>query len=230
MTPVLKNINLTINAGEKVAIVGSSGAGKSTITNLIPRFYDVNEGYITIDQTDIKDVTIKSLRANIGMVLQDSILFSGTLKENIRYGNQTATEAEVFRAAQAARVDEFVKEFPDGFDTEVGERGAKLSGGQKQRIAIARAFLKNPKILILDEATSALDSESENKIQEALDDLMQGRTTVIIAHRLSTIMNADKIVVLNKGEIAEIGTHNELIARNGVYKHLYDEQFKEIPE
>lgn len=227
---VLKNVNLTVIPGQKVAIVGSSGSGKSTLISLIPRFYDPEEGRICIDGEDIRNYKLRSLRQNIGMVLQDTILFSGSLRENIAYGNPKVSEKEIIKAAMEANAYEFIQQLPYGLNTEVGERGVKLSGGQKQRIAITRAFIRNPKILILDEATSSLDSESENLIQEALDRLMKGRTTFIIAHRLSTIINADFIVVVDQGEIKETGTHEELIAIGGIYKHLFDEQFRDIVE
>lgn len=227
---VLKNVNLTVIPGQKVAIVGSSGSGKSTLISLIPRFYDPEEGRICIDGVDIRDYKLRSLRQNIGMVLQDTILFSGSLRENIAYGNPKASEKEIIKAAMDANAYEFIQQLPYGLNTEVGERGVKLSGGQKQRIAITRAFIRNPKILILDEATSSLDSESENLIQEALDRLMKGRTTFIIAHRLSTIINSDFIVVVDQGKIKETGTHEELIAIGGIYKHLFDEQFRDIVE
>ncbi len=225
---VLKNINLKIEAGNKVALVGSSGSGKTTINNLISRFYDPVQGAILLNGNDLRDYKVKSLRQNIGVVMQESILFSGSIEDNIRYGDLKAGSDEIYEAARQANAYNFINELPEGFDTEVGERGVKLSGGQKQRISIARVFIKNPKILILDEATSALDSESENLIQNALDKLMAGRTTIIIAHRLSTIMSADVIVAMENGEIAETGTHKELLARNGVYRKLYDEQFKHI--
>jgi ABC-type multidrug transport system fused ATPase/permease subunit len=224
--PVLQDLDLTIEPETTVALVGPSGAGKSTLASLIPRFFDIQTGAILLDGKDIRDLKLKSLRDHIGLIPQDVILFSGTIGENILYGCPTATEEEVRAAARAANADGFIQAFPEGYDTEVGERGVGLSGGQKQRIAIARAFLKNPGILILDEATSALDSESENLIAEALSNLMQGRTTLIIAHRLSTVMGADRIVVMSEGRIRETGTHGELLQRGGVYTHLCEEQFR----
>ncbi|MTI60454.1 MAG: ABC transporter ATP-binding protein [Firmicutes bacterium] len=227
---VLKNINLKGEPGEKIALVGESGAGKSSLVNLIPRFYDVSGGQILIDEKDIRDFTLKSLRENIGIVLQEPILFSGTLKENILYGNPAASDEEIIKAAKAANAYDFIMELENGFATEVGERGVLLSGGQKQRITITRAFLSDPKILILDEATSSLDSKSENLIQSSLERLMLSRTTFIIAHRLSTIMNVDKIIVLENGEIKEIGNHQELLDKNGIYKKYFEEQFKDALE
>ena len=218
---VLDNINLHINVGENVALVGPSGGGKTTICSLIPRFYEADSGKITIDGTDIKDVTLSSLRENIGIVQQDVYLFSGSVYENIEYGSPGADPEEVYRAARLAGADDFIKSLPDGYDTYVGERGVKLSGGQKQRISIARVFLKNPPILILDEATSALDNESERLVQKSLEELSKGRTTLTIAHRLTTIKNADKIIVLTHEGIAESGTHSELIERGGLYSSLY---------
>ncbi len=225
---VLKNINLKIEKGNTVAIVGPSGAGKTTFCNLIPRFYEVDEGSITIDGKDIRDITLESLRKNIGMVQQDVYMFSGTIAENILYGKPDATMEEIVEAAKLANAHDFIMELENGYDTFVGERGVKLSGGQKQRISIARAFLKNPPILILDEATSALDNESERLVQESLDKLARGRTTLIIAHRLSTIKNADEIVVLTSEGIAERGTHDELMKKGGVYASLYNEGFSEV--
>jgi len=222
-TEVLKNINLTIPKGKTVALVGPSGGGKTTFCNLIPRFYEVDEGSITIDGKDIRKVTLESLRRNIGMVQQDVYLFSGTVEENILYGKPDATHEEVVRAAKLANAHDFIMELENGYNTFVGERGVKLSGGQKQRISIARAFLKNPPILILDEATSALDNESERLVQESLDVLAKGRTTLIIAHRLSTIKNADNIVVLTSNGIEEQGTHDELIKKGGVYASLHSD-------
>ena len=223
--PILKGLSLQINPGEVVAFVGPSGAGKSTLVNLVPRFYDVTGGAIKVDGHNIADVKVKSLRNAIGMVLQDNILFTGTIKDNILYGRPDATDSEIVEAAVAANAHEFIVSLPDGYETEIGERGTKLSGGQKQRLAITRAFLRDPRILILDEATSALDSESEQLIQTALNKLMVGRTTLIIAHRLSTVMHADKIVVLDAGEIVEQGTHAELLAKHGLYYDLYTAQF-----
>ncbi|HHR5781357.1 SAV1866 family putative multidrug efflux ABC transporter [Staphylococcus aureus] len=222
--PILKDINLSIEKGETVAFVGMSGGGKSTLINLIPRFYDVTSGQILIDGHNIKDFLTGSLRNQIGLVQQDNILFSDTVKENILLGRPTATDEEVVEAAKMANAHDFIMNLPQGYDTEVGERGVKLSGGQKQRLSIARIFLNNPPILILDEATSALDLESESIIQEALDVLSKDRTTLIVAHRLSTITHADKIVVIENGHIVETGTHRELIAKQGDYEHLYSIQ------
>ncbi|AXJ33724.1 SAV1866 family putative multidrug efflux ABC transporter [Staphylococcus aureus] len=222
--PILKDINLSIEKGETVAFVGMSGGGKSTLINLIPRFYDVTSGQILIDGHNIKDFLTGSLRNQIGLVQQDNILFSDTVKENILLGRPTATDEEVVEAAKMANAHDFIMNLTQGYDTEVGERGVKLSGGQKQRLSIARIFLNNPPILILDEATSALDLESESIIQEALDVLSKDRTTLIVAHRLSTITHADKIVVIENGHIVETGTHRELIAKQGAYEHLYSIQ------
>ncbi|HDF7007526.1 TPA: SAV1866 family putative multidrug efflux ABC transporter [Staphylococcus aureus] len=222
--PILKDINLSIEKGETVAFVGMSGGGKSTLINLIPRFYDVTSGQILIDGHNIKDFLTGSLRNQIGLVQQDNILFSDTVKENILLGRPTATDEEVVEAAKMANAHDFIMNLPQGYDTEVGERGVKLSGGQKQRLSIARIFLNNPPILILDEATSALDLESESIIQEALDVLSKDRTTLIVAHRLSTITHADKIVVIENGHIVETGTRHELIAKQGAYEHLYSIQ------
>ncbi|HHW9842702.1 TPA: SAV1866 family putative multidrug efflux ABC transporter [Staphylococcus aureus] len=222
--PILKDINLSIEKGETVAFVGMSGGGKSTLINLIPRFYDVTSGQILIDGHNIKDFLTGSLRNQIGLVQQDNILFSDTVKENILLGRPTATDEEVVEVAKVANTHDFIMNLPQGYDTEVGERGVKLSGGQKQRLSIARIFLNNPPILILDEATSALDLESESIIQEALDVLSKDRTTLIVAHRLSTITHADKIVVIENGHIVETGTHRELIAKQGAYEHLYSIQ------
>ncbi len=218
---ILNHINLNIGSGESFALVGPSGGGKTTICNLIPRFYEITSGSIKIDGTDIRDVTLKSLRENIGVVQQDVYLFSGTVRENIEYGRPGATEEEIREAARLAGAESFIDNLPDGFDTYVGERGVKLSGGQKQRISIARVFLKNPKILILDEATSALDNESEFLVQQSLERLSKGRTTITVAHRLTTIKNADKILVVTKDGIAESGTHQELTEKNGIYANMY---------
>ena len=222
---VLHNIYFDAEPGQSVAIVGRSGAGKSTLVNLVPRFYDATEGAVCIDGHDIRDVTLRSLRRNIGMVLQESILFSGSIRDNILYGRASATEDEMRRAAQMAHVDEFVAELPEGYDTIIGERGLSLSGGQRQRLSIARAFLRDPRILILDEATSSLDSGAEHIIQEALRDLMKGRTTLVIAHRLSTIRDCDFVVVLDHGHVVQVGAHDDLIRRKGAYRTLCDEQF-----
>ncbi|EHC3019170.1 ABC transporter ATP-binding protein [Listeria monocytogenes] len=226
---VLNHINLSIKAGETVAFVGPSGAGKTTICNLLPRFYDVSAGEVTIDGENIKRFTLPSLRAQIGVVQQDVFLFSGTVRENIAYGKLDASDEEIEHVVKLAHLSKVVEEMPDGLDTIIGERGVKLSGGQKQRLAIARMFLKNPPILILDEATSALDTETEQVIQASLEELAEGRTTLIIAHRLATIKHADRIIVVNETGIAETGTHNELLAQdNGAYKRLYDAQFNTI--
>ena len=222
---VLSHINLKVKAGQYIALVGSSGAGKSTLCSLIPRFYDVSSGKITIDDIDIRDVTLKSLRNNIGIVQQDVYLFAGTVMDNIRYGKPNATEAEVVVAAQNANAHEFIMELPDGYDTYIGQRGIKLSGGQKQRLSIARVFLKNPPILIFDEATSALDNESEKVVQDSLEKLAKNRTTFVIAHRLSTIRNAEKILVLTENGIAEEGTHQQLLKQEGIYAGFYNMQF-----
>ncbi|MCF6094397.1 ABC transporter ATP-binding protein/permease [Microaerobacter geothermalis] len=224
---VLKNINLHVYPGKKVALVGMSGGGKSSIISLIPRFYDVTSGQVFIDGIDIRDVRLKDLRKQIGMVLQDNILFSGSVKENILMGKPEASMDEVIAAAKAANADVFIRELPQGYDTEIGERGVKLSGGQKQRLAIARVFLKNPPILILDEATSALDLESEQLIQQSLETLAKDRTAIIVAHRLSTITHADLIVVVEDGEIKEQGTHEELMIKEGIYSRLYRVQHLE---
>lgn len=233
--PVLDDITLTIRPGEKVALVGPSGGGKTTMCNLIPRFYDTTRGRILIDGRELKGITLQSLRSNIGIVQQDVYLFSGTVYDNISYGRPEAGREDVIRAAKMAGAHEFISELKDGYDTYVGERGVKLSGGQKQRISIARVFLKNPAILILDEATSALDNESEHIVSQSLERLAQGRTTVTIAHRLTTIQNADRILVLADGHIAEEGSHRELLAKHGIYHQLYmsvqdQDGWQEIPE
>lgn len=223
--PIIDAIDLTINPGETVAFVGMSGGGKSTIISLIPRFYDTTSGQVTIDGNDVRDVTLHSLRSQIGIVLQDNILFSDSVKENILMGRPDATDAQVIEAAKAANAHDFIMSLPNGYDTKVGERGVKLSGGQKQRVAIARVFLKNPPILILDEATSALDLESEALIQESLDKLAHERTTIIIAHRLSTITHADKIFVIDHGQLIESGTHEQLMdSQGGTYYNLFQVQ------
>ena len=224
--PVLKDLSFHIKSGETIAFVGPSGAGKTTISSLIPRFYDIQKGAITIDGMDIRDMTMRSLRSQIGIVQQDVFLFTGTLRENIAYGKLDATAEEIEEAARLAHMEEFIAELPNGYETQVGERGLKLSGGQKQRIAIARMFLKNPSILILDEATSALDTETEAIIQDALTDLAKNRTTLIIAHRLATIKHADRIMVVTKDGIAEQGSHEELIAQGGLFAHLHDIQLR----
>lgn len=224
---VLNHINLKVSAGEYAALVGSSGAGKTTLCSLIPRFYDVTEGCVKLDGTDVRDIKLKSLRGNIGIVQQDVYLFAGTVFENIRYGKTDATREEVIEAAKNANAHEFIMSLPDGYDTDIGQRGVKLSGGQKQRLSIARVFLKNPPVLIFDEATSALDNESEKVVQESLEKLAKNRTTLVIAHRLSTIKNAGRILVLTDDGIAEEGTHDELIAKAGIYRHLYELQFRE---
>ena len=222
---VLKNISFEIKKGSAVALVGSSGAGKSTLADLIPRFYDVNQGAIEIDGQDIRHVTLNSLRRLMGIVTQETILFNDTIKANIAYGQKDVDDEQVIAAATAANALEFIEELPEGLDTVIGEKGVKLSGGQRQRLAIARAIMKNPPILILDEATSALDTESERLVQEALETLMTDRTVLVIAHRLSTVTNADKIIVMEKGLIKEMGTHDELIQKNGLYSNLYNIQF-----
>ena len=222
---VLKNISFEIKKGSAVALVGSSGAGKSTLADLIPRFYDVNQGAIEIDGQDIRHVTLNSLRRLMGIVTQETILFNDTVKANIAYGQKDVDDEQVIAAAKAANALEFIEELPKGLDTVIGEKGVKLSGGQRQRLAIARAIMKNPPILILDEATSALDTESERLVQEALETLMTDRTVLVIAHRLSTVTNADKIIVMEKGLIKEMGTHDELIQKNGLYSNLYNIQF-----
>lgn len=225
---VLENINFSVDVGENIALVGPSGAGKTTISKLIPRFYDISKGSIKIDGVDIKDLTLDSLRDNIGIVQQDVYLFSGTVKENIRYGKDDSSDEEIERAAALAGATEFIKDLPMGMDTHIGERGVKLSGGQKQRISIARVFLKNPPILILDEATSALDNKSEAIVQKSLETLSKGRTTITIAHRLSTIINADEILVLTYDGIVERGNHKELLDKKGIYYNLYNSNNQEL--
>ena len=223
---VLEDINLEIESGKKLALVGQSGGGKTTICHLIPNFYSIDLGSITIDGIDIRKISLESLRKNIGIVQQDVFLFNGTVKENILYGRLDATDEEVIEAAKRANIHEYVMQMPNGYDTQIGERGVRLSGGQKQRLSIARVFLKNPSILILDEATSALDNTTELLIQNALDALCEGRTTIVVAHRLSTVKNADEIAVINRGKIIEKGTHEELLQIDeGVYKELYEQQF-----
>ena len=224
---VLKNINLDIPKNETLAIVGNSGGGKSTLVNLLPRFYDIKSGSIKFDGVDIKEFSLESLRNNISMVFQDNFLYSGTIKENIMMGNPNASAEELMEAIKSAHLQDLISELPEGLETELGERGMTLSGGQRQRVAIARAMLRNAPIVILDEATSALDNESEAIVQKAMDNLMKDRTVFIIAHRLSTIKNADRIAVINEGELVELGTHDELMSiENGQYKALYEMQFK----
>ena len=221
---VLENINLSVKAGETVAFVGASGAGKTTLCSLLPRFYEADSGRITIDGTDIKKITLQSLRRQIGVVQQDVFLFAGTIRENIQYGKLDATEQEIWEAVRCAQLDEFIREQPDGLDTLIGERGVKLSGGQKQRLSIARMFLKNPPILILDEATSSLDTETEAAIQKSLAKLTKGRTTLIIAHRLATVRSADRILVMTEEGIAEQGGHQQLLQQGGIYSRLHRTQ------
>ena len=221
-TSVLSHVSFEIPAGKSIALVGPSGSGKTTICSLLPRFYDVTGGKITIDGQDVRTLTLKSLRSQIGMVQQDVYLFCGTIKENIAYGKPDASMDEIIEAAKRANIHDFIRELPDGYDTYVGERGTRLSGGQKQRISIARVFLKNPPILILDEATSALDNESERWIQQSLEELSKNRTTITIAHRLSTIRNADEIIVITEDGIAERGTHESLLEKGGIYAHYYN--------
>jgi len=229
-TEVLKGVDVDIRHGEMVALVGFSGAGKSTMIKLIPRFYDVGSGSITVDGHDIKDATLKSLRDQIAMVPQDTILFNLSVRDNIAFGKKEFTDAEVVQAAKGAYAHEFIERLPQGYDTVIGEAGATLSGGQRQRLAIARALIKNPAILILDEATSNLDSESEQAIQKALAQFVQGRTTLVIAHRLATVKRSDRILVLDEGHIVEEGTHQELLRKGGLYRRLYDTQFSSQDE
>ena len=225
---VLKDIDIDIEPGKTVALVGPSGAGKTTLCHLIPRFYDIDKGVILIDGIDIRDVKLASLRKNIGIVQQDVFLFTGTIKENIAYGDPTKSHEEIVEAAKKARIHDFIMSLPEGYESYIGEKGVKLSGGQKQRLSIARLFLKNPPILILDEATSALDNQTEILIQKSLEELARGRTTLVIAHRLSTIKNADEIIVLTNNGIEERGSHEELMAANGIYKGLYESQFRKV--
>jgi ATP-binding cassette subfamily B protein len=228
---VLNNINIEIKNGQTLALVGPSGGGKTTLCHLIPRFYEVDEGAILIDGIDIRDVKVKSLRENIGLVQQDVFIFSGSIRDNIMYGKVDATDEEIMEAAKRANIHDFIETLENGYDTYVGEKGVKLSGGQKQRISIARVFLKNPPILILDEATSSLDNETEIKIQAALDELAKGRTTIVIAHRLSTIKNAGEIFVLTENGIEERGSHEELLKAGKLYADLYNAQFRgNIPD
>ena len=228
--PVLSHVSFQIPAGKSVALVGPSGGGKTTICSLLPRFYDVTGGSVSIDGRDVRGVTLKSLRSCIGLVQQEVYLFGGTIRENIAYGKPGATDQEIMEAAKKANIHEFIMSLPDGYETFVGERGARLSGGQKQRISIARVFLKNPPILILDEATSALDNESERHIQQSLEELAKNRTTITIAHRLSTIRNADEIIVIDDQNIAERGSHKELMEKGGIYANYYKMQFEGLEE
>jgi subfamily B ATP-binding cassette protein MsbA len=225
---VLRNINLDVKAGEILALVGSSGAGKSTLVSLVPRFFDVTSGRIAIDGQNVRDVSVSSIRSQIGVVTQETVLFNDTLRNNIAYGQPGIPQKQVEAAARAALAHDFIMELPNGYETVIGEKGVRLSGGERQRIAIARALLKNAPILILDEATSALDSESEALVQSALGNLMTGRTVVVIAHRLSTVRRADRIVVLENGTIADIGTHEELMQKLGTYRRLYELQFIDV--
>jgi len=224
--PLLRDITFEAKPGQTIALVGPSGSGKSTLTNLIPRFYDVTAGRILIDGTDVRDVTLESLRSQIGMVLQESFLFNMTIRENICYGRADATEEEMIAAAKAACAHDFIMEFPNGYETEIGERGTRLSGGQRQRLSIARAILVNPRILILDEATSSVDTRTDYLIQRALDQLMENRTTLVIAHRLSTVQRADQILLMAEGQIVGRGSHQELLATNPIYQQLYEIQFR----
>jgi subfamily B ATP-binding cassette protein MsbA len=225
---ILKDISFNAKAGQTVALVGPSGAGKTTLLNLIPRFYDPQEGVIKVDGTRINDIKVRSLREHISIVPQEVHLFGTSIKENIKYGKLDATDEEVIAAAKDANAHDFIMQTPEQYDALIGEKGVKLSGGQRQRLAIARAILKNPRILLLDEATSSLDSESEAQVQEALYRLMKGRTTFVIAHRLSTVQHADRILVMDEGEIVEDGTHQELLAKGGLYSHLYELQFRDL--
>ncbi|MCX7824775.1 MAG: ATP-binding cassette domain-containing protein, partial [Verrucomicrobiae bacterium] len=224
--PVLENINVTVPVGSVLAVVGHTGSGKTTLLNLLPRFYDPTRGRVLIDGQDIREVTLQSLRSQIGMVTQETILFDDTVASNIAYGRPDASREAIVEAARRAHADEFIRHLPRGYDTVVGDKGMRLSGGERQRIAIARALLKNPPVLLLDEATSALDSKTEQLVQEAIDELMRGRTVFAVAHRLSTIQHADRILVLESGRIVESGSHAELLARGGVYRRLYDQQFR----
>jgi ATP-binding cassette subfamily B protein len=222
--PVLNGIRLVAEPGETVAILGATGSGKSSLIHLIPRFYDVSSGQVTIDGIDVRDVTLESLRPQIGVALQDPLLFSGSIRDNIRYGRADATEEEVIAAAKAAQAHDFIMDFPEGYDTQIGQRGVNLSGGQKQRIAIARALLIQPRILILDDSTSSVDVETEAKIEAALEQLMADPTRFVIAQRVSTVLRADKIVVLERGQIAAVGTHSELMASSPIYQEIYESQ------
>lgn len=222
---MLNHISLEVKAGDYIALVGPSGVGKTTLCSLIPRFYEATEGAVYVDGTDVRDIRLESLRNHVGIVQQDVYLFAGTVMDNIRYGKPEASDEEVVRAAKRANAHEFIMSFPEGYDTDIGQRGVKLSGGQKQRLSIARVFLKNPPILIFDEATSALDNESERVVQESLESLAKNRTTFVIAHRLTTIRNAGKILVLTEEGIAEEGTHEELLKKKGLYESLYHMHF-----
>jgi ATP-binding cassette subfamily B multidrug efflux pump len=224
--PVLQNVDLVAEPGQTIAIVGPTGAGKTTLVNLVPRFYDVTEGSVTIDGVDVRDVTLHSLRSQIGVVLQDSFLFSDTVMNNIRFGRPDATDEEVMDAAKLARAHDFIERLPEGYESTLGERGGGLSQGQRQLLSIARAALADPRLLILDEATSSVDTRTERQIQAALDELLAGRTSFVIAHRLSTIRNADQVLVLAAGEIIERGTHTELLEKQGAYYDLYMSQFR----
>jgi ATP-binding cassette subfamily B protein len=221
---VLQNVSLVAEPGETVAILGATGSGKSTLVNLIPRFYDVNEGRVLLDGVDVREMPVEQLRAQTGVALQEAVLFTGTVRDNIRYGRPEATDEQVVAAARAAQAHGFVMSFPQGYDTMVGQRGVNLSGGQKQRLAIARALLVQPKVLILDDSTSAVDVETEAKIQAELDVLMENRTSFVIAQRISTVLNADKIVVLDQGRVADAGTHEELMVRSSIYQEIYESQ------
>lgn len=227
---VIEDIDFTAKPGEIIAILGATGSGKSTLIYLIPRFYDVTKGRILVDGVDVRDVTLKSLRQQVGVVLQDVFLFTGTIRDNIAFGKTDATQEEVETAANLAKANDFIMNFPDGYDTMVGERGITLSGGQKQRLTIARTLVTNPRILILDDSLSFVDAKTEQDIQQALKAVMKGRTTFVIAQRLSTIKNANRIMILENGQIAEMGTHNELIALNGIYKRIYETQFEALTE
>ena len=222
---MLRDISFIVEPGKTLALVGPTGAGKSTIASLVPRFYDPKGGSILLDGTDVRDTKLSAVRRNVSMVLQDTFLFNGTVMENLRFGNEEASDEDIFAAAKAAGADSFTQELPQGYDTQVGERGLKLSGGQKQRLSIARAILKDAPVLILDEATSSVDAETEAEIQDALGKLMQGRTSIVIAHRLSTVKNANSILVLDDGRTAEVGLHQDLIRRDGLYHRLYKHQF-----